>query len=134
MTMMEKLQAKKAQIDQKAADDIAAIESKKAADQAEVDADLAQLKIDLDKAFDEGVAQSGSPGDKLYSEEELQAELLPLKNEIAAYKVEVQGLKDQVQQLIDSQAASMAAFKADIAAKLENAAIDNAAVVAELKA
>ena len=97
---------------------------------AQAEALDAELKAERDAGFDEGVAQSGTPGDKIYTEADLQAELTPLKDKIAALD----------QKMLDLEAAHQVAVseavdaKADeIAREMENVAIDNDMLVKKYK-
>lgn len=74
--------------------------SKKAQVEAEVasyDAILSALEVDLkaaeDRGFDLGVAQAGIEGEKIYTEEDLQNELNPLKSKIEALELQVAQLE-----------------------------------------
>ena len=100
-------------------------------EKAELDQDLAvveqmeteydvELKAEFDKGFDEGVKQNTSPGEKIYSEEELQAELQPLKDKIAELEGKVAQAEAELPGKLE-QAAKLAvdAFKAELKAKYE---------------
>lgn len=83
-----------------------------------------------DAGFDEGVLQNTSPGDKIYSEEELQAELAPLKESIAALEQKIADIGD-----VDAKIAeAVKAEKLAIAAKIRDASVDDLAIAAELEA
>lgn len=96
-----------------------------------MEANLIELKQAEDKGFDEGVKQNTTPGDKLYTEADLQAELKPLKEKIAALQVKVDGF---AQALVDAKSAGASEMKATIVAKMEAVEVDNDALIAELKA
>lgn len=70
------------------------------------------LLASFNKGFDEGVLQNTQPGDKIYSEEELQAEIVPLQAKIAELELAVAGLPAQVEVAV---AGALAAFKVELA-------------------
>lgn len=108
---------------------IAALQAQLADAQKAAD-DLAKLKYD--EGFAAGVA-SVQPGDKIYSQAELDAKVAEVVAPLTL-KVEEQAAKIvQLEALVAENDAKFVAFKAELVAKLENAAIDNALVVEELK-
>lgn len=96
---------------------------------AKYDAALVELAADLkaekDAGFDEGVKQAGIPAtDKLYTEADLQAEkVFAAKAAVAALELEVDA---KIAAAVDAQTA-------EIVAGIENAEIDNMALVAKYK-
>lgn len=111
----------------------AKIESAYQAELNEVDAMINQLAVDLkaaeDKGFDLGLAQAGVPsGDKIYTEADLQAEKQIVRDQMQA---EIDAVKAGIPAVVTAE---VAALKASIVADLENAAVDNQAVVDKLKA
>lgn len=88
------------------------------------------LKAEHDKGFDEGIAQTTTPGDKIYSEEELQAELAPLRTQISELKNQVDMLPVLVKEASDKAAA---ALQAQIVADFEGTQVDDAAFLAKYK-
>lgn len=82
-------------------------------------------KAQFDLGFEEGLKQAGQAGgsDKLYSDAELNAELQPLKDKIAALEVREQELLAKVAEVESSVpgkiAEALVAFKAELLAKYE---------------
>lgn len=87
-----------------------------------------EKKASYDKGFEDGLAQAGQAGgpDKIFSNEEMEAELAPLRAEIAdlkaaaevatTEKAELQAKVDEIPALKDQ---AVAEFKADLLAKYE---------------
>lgn len=122
MTALEKVAEMKA---------VAEVEVQKFADLAE--AIVAGEAAAYTKGFDEGIGQSTSPGDKIYSEEELQAELAPLKSEIEALKTSVTGLEAQVAAFPEQMVAAVDAKVAEVMVDFESTQIDDEAFKAKYK-
>lgn len=109
---------------------VAEVEVKKFADLAE--AIVAGEKAAEDRGFDMGVASAGTvnTGDKIYSEVELQAEVVPLKEKI----VELQAAIDAIGDVDAKIAAAVKAKGLEIATKIKDASVDDLAIAAELEA
>ena len=116
---------------------VAELEVQKFSDLAE--AIVAGEKAAHDAGFDEGIASAGTvnQGDKIYSEEELQAELTPLKEKIAVVEGKVEELKlAAAQAAVDAEAAQIAAVEAkqaEMVADFEAAQVDDAAFLGKYK-
>lgn len=122
---------------------------KKAAAQADVEAYAkaesdyeAELKAEKDKGFDEGVAHVGTieDGDKLYSEQELQDELKPLKEKQAELEASLaeekslsEGMKAQVEGIPTMIADAKKAHGLEIAQKIKDASIDDLKIAEDLE-
>lgn len=109
---------------------IAALQAQLVDAQASADA-LAKLKYD--EGFAAGVASVPVvPGG--FTQEQVDAKVAeavaPLNLKIGELEAKVV----ELQALVDGNSAALVAFKLEVAAKLENANIDNAAVIADLKA
>ena len=76
----------------------------------------AELKAAKDAGFDEGVAQNSLPGDKIYTEADLQAEIVPLQAKIEELKLQLGELPAKVEVEV---AAALAKFKAELAQAYE---------------
>lgn len=99
--------------------------------QSIMEANVIELKASEDKGFDMGLAQAGIPAtDKIYTEADLQAELSPLKDQIAALQVKIDGF---AQSLVDAKAAGAAEMEAQLVAEMEAAQVDNSAIIAAHK-
>jgi hypothetical protein len=97
---------------------------------AKHDAVLSALEVDLkqaeDKGFDLGLAQAGVPaGDKIYTEADLQAEIVKAK-ELAASEAMVAA------EVVKQEA--LAKLKAEMVADFEAAQVDDSAFLAKWKA
>jgi hypothetical protein len=81
---------------------------------SDAQAAVAQVaKENYDKGFADGVASVG-PGDKIYSQVEMDAALQPLKDQVAALQVQLDGVPAQIE-------AAVAAGKAELKAELKAA-------------
>jgi len=84
-----------------------------------------EKKVEFDKGFDEGVKQNVAPGDKIYSQEEMNAELAPRDAKIAELTAQVEADAAMIAALeaklalATDGAAAVAAFKAELLAKYE---------------
>lgn len=85
----------------------------------------AEMKAERSAGFDEGLAQVAAPGDKVFSNEEMEAELQPLRDDIASLKGQLVASDTKVAtlegQAVDLQA-ELAASKELTAAEVEAAA------------
>jgi hypothetical protein len=97
------------------------IEAIKAQADALIPAIVDEKKVEFDKGFDEGVAQGTVPGDKIYSQEEMDAELKPrdakiveLGEQAVALQAALDGAKAE---LALAGPAAVAAFKVELKAK-----------------
>ena len=130
MTIQEKLAEKKA---------AAEVDVKELAEM--MDMNTAELKAAKDAGFDEGVAQNSSPGDKIYSEADLQAELAPLKDKMVDMQAQMDSISAQLKtaegKLVSVDADKAAAVKAkglEVAKKIRDSQIDDLAIADELEA
>ena len=90
------------------------------------------LKAAEDHGFDLGLAQANvPPGDKIYTEQDLQNELNPLRSQIANLQAQVDGFPAVV---ADEVAKAVKAKSLEIAQKIKDASIDDLAIAAELEA
>ena len=117
----------------KALETVAAMKAEHEAKVAAFDSLSQDIQTDLkesrDLGFDEGIASAGTvnQGDKIYSEEELQAELTPLKAQIQSLQASVDAMPAQIE-------AAVKAKGLEIAAKIRNVQVDDLALAAELEA
>jgi len=88
----------------------------------------AEKKIAFDKGFEDGLSQSGMAGtaDKIFSDAEMNAELAPLKEQIATLEGEKSALTDKVMALEMDLAGvpakideALVGFKAELKAQYE---------------
>lgn len=126
-------------------DDMAELQQElKVVEQMETDYD-AELNAEYVRGFDEGVKQVTTPGDKIYSEEELQAELKPLNEKLAVLESKVAELEQAAQghatqvaelegQIAGAKEQGAKEFAAEFVAKAEAAQIDDQALISDLKA
>lgn len=113
-----------------------------AVDAAQQDLKLVQqLKSDVEAAkvaygaeqFDEGVKQNGTPGDKIFSLEEMNAELKPLQDKIVALEASVASLEQAAQAHPTAIAEAVEAKQAEMLADIESADVDNQALIQKYK-
>lgn len=115
----------------------AEVEVQKFANLAE--AAVVELKAERDAGFDEGIASAGTvnQGDKIYSEEELQAELAPLKEKQAVLEAKVVALEEAAAAAAiaaqEALEAAVAAKQAEMVADFEGTQVDDAAFLAKYK-
>lgn len=108
-----------AQIKQGVLDEISALQNDLAlVEKLEVDY-AEELRLEFDKGFDAGVLQSGSASaatDKIFSLEEMNAELAPRDAKIAELEATVASMQGQVSSIPQLVAEGVAAFKAELKA------------------
>lgn len=87
---------------------------------AKIEEMRAQFSVEQKAKYDEGFAagvgsvSSGNP--KIYSQEELDAVVIPMREQIAALQVEVDSIPSKIEA---AKSESIAAFKAELLAKYE---------------
>lgn len=76
----------------------------------------AELKVAHDAGFDEGVLQNTVPGDKIYTEADYQAAVVPLQAKIAELELAVKASDESLPGKIEvAVAGALAAFKVELA-------------------